>query len=168
LVRQSAYERIGGFAAVRDALIDDCALAQAVKRSGGSIWLGLTQQTRSLRPYPRVADVWRMVARTAYDQLHHSPLLLAGTVLGLALTYLAPPILVVAGGDARWLGGLTWAAMSLAYWPMVRFYRLSPLWAPLLPAIALVYLAATVDSARRHWLGRGGEWKGRMAWRSQS
>ena len=168
LLRQSAYERIGGFAAVRDALIDDCALAQAVKRSGGSIWLGLTQQTRSLRPYPRVADVWRMVARTAYDQLHHSPLLLAGTVLGLALTYLAPPILVVAGGDARWLGGLTWAAMSLAYWPMVRFYRLSPLWAPLLPAIALVYLAATVDSARRHWLGRGGEWKGRMAWRSQS
>ena len=168
LLRQTAYERIGGFAAIRHALIDDCALALAVKQSGGSIWLGLTQQTRSLRPYPRVADVWRMVARTAYDQLHHSPLLLAGTVLGLALTYLVPPALMVVGGDARWLAGLTWAAMSLAYWPMVRFYGLSPLWAPLLPAIALVYLAATIDSARRHWLGRGGEWKGRMAWRSQS
>jgi hopene-associated glycosyltransferase HpnB len=168
LLRRSAYERVGGFAAIHGALIDDCALAQAVKKSGGSIWLGLTQQTRSLRPYPHVADVWRMVARTAYDQLHHSPLLLAGTVLGLVLTYLAPPLLVVIGGDARWLAGVTWAAMSLAYWPMVRFYGLSPLWAPLLPAIAFVYLAATVDSARRYWLGRGGEWKGRMAWRSQS
>lgn len=168
LLRQSAYERIGGFAAIRDALIDDCALARAVKRSGGAIWLGLTQATRSLRPYPHIADVWRMVVRTAYDQLHHSPAVLAGTVIGLALTYLAPPILVVFGGAAGWLGGLTWAAMSLAYAPMVRFYGLSPIWAPLLPAIALVYLAATIDSARRYWLGRGGEWKGRMAWRSQS
>jgi hopene-associated glycosyltransferase HpnB len=168
LLRRSAYDRIGGFAAIRGALIDDCALARAVKASGGSIWLGLTQETRSLRPYPHIADVWRMVARTAYHQLHHSPLLLAGTMLGLVLTYLAPPALVVVGGDARWLAALTWAAMSLAYWPMVRFYGLSPLWAPLLPAIAFVYLAATVDSARRHWLGRGGEWKGRMAWRSQS
>jgi hopene-associated glycosyltransferase HpnB len=168
LLRRSAYERIGGFAAIHGALIDDCALARAVKRSGGSIWLGLTRATRSLRPYPHIADVWRMVARTAYDQLHHSPALLVGTVLGLVLTYLTPPLLVVFGGDARWLGAVTWAAMGLAYGPMVRFYGLSPLWAPLLPAIALVYLAATVDSARRYWLGRGGEWKGRMAWRSQS
>jgi hopene-associated glycosyltransferase HpnB len=168
LLRRSAYERIGGLAAIHDALIDDCALARAVKRGGGAIWLGLTRGTRSLRPYPRVADVWRMVARTAYDQLRHSPVLLAGTVVGLALTYLAPPILVVLGGAAGWLGAFSWAAMSLAYGPMVRFYGLSPLWAPLLPAIALVYLAATVDSARRYWLGRGGEWKGRMAWRGQS
>lgn len=168
LLRRSAYERIGGFAAIHAALIDDCALARAVKRSGGSIWLGLTRWTRSLRPYPHVSDVWRMVARTAYDQLHHSLALLAGTVAGLALTYLAPPILVVFGGEARWLGALSWAAMSLAFSPMVRFYGLSPFWAPLLPAIALVYVAATIDSARRYWLGRGGEWKGRMAWRSQS
>ncbi|HEV2548552.1 MAG TPA: glycosyltransferase [Stellaceae bacterium] len=168
LLRRSAYERIGGFAAIHAALIDDCALARAVKRSGGSIWLGLTQRTRSLRPYPQIADVWRMVARTAFDQLHHSPILLAGTAAGLALTYLAPPILVVFGGEARWPAALAWAAMTLAYAPMVRFYGLSLLWAPLLPAIALVYLAATVDSARRYWLGRGGEWKGRMAWRSQS
>jgi hopene-associated glycosyltransferase HpnB len=168
LLRRSAYERIGGFAAIHDALIDDCALARAVKRSGGAIWLGLTRGTRSLRPYPHIADVWRMVARTAYDQLHHSPALLVGTVVGLALTYLAPPILVVFGGAVGWLGAVAWAAMTLAYGPMVRFYGLSPLWAPLLPAIALVYLAATVDSARRYWLGRGGEWKGRMAWRSQS
>ncbi len=168
LLRRSAYERIGGFAAIKGALIDDCALARAVKHSGGAIWLGLTERTRSLRAYPQIADVWRMVARTAYDQLHHSPALLTGTVIGLVLTYMAPPILVISGGAVAWLGALSWAAMSLAYMPMVRFYGLSPLWAPLLPVIALVYLAATIDSARRYWLGRGGEWKGRMAWRSQS
>lgn len=168
LLRQSAYRRIGGFAAIRSALIDDCALAKAVKHSGGSIWLGLTQETRSLRPYPDLADIWRVVARTAYAQLRHSPLLLAGTVLGLAVTYLVPAALVTAGGPAAWLAGAAWLAMSLAYLPMVRFYRLSPLWAPLLPAIALLYLAATLDSARRHWRGTGGEWKGRVQWRSQS
>lgn len=168
LLRRSAYRRIGGFAAIRNALIDDCALAKAVKQSGGSIWLGLTRETRSLRPYPGLGDIWRMIARTAYAQLQHSPLLLAGTVLGLAVTYLVPPALVLASGSAAWLAGTAWLAMSLAYLPMVRFYRLAPLWAPLLPGIALVYLAATLDSARRHWQGAGGEWKGRVQWRSQS
>jgi hopene-associated glycosyltransferase HpnB len=168
LLRHSAYRRIGGFASIRGALIDDCALAQAVKRSGGSIWLGLTRRTLSLRAYPRVADIWRMVARTAFAQLRYSPLLLAGTVLGLAATYLAPPALVLAGGMAAALAGTAWATMALAYLPMLRFYGLSPVWAPLLPAIAFVYLAATIDSARRHWRGVGGEWKGRVQWRSQS
>ena len=168
LLRRSAYHRIGGFAAIRNALIDDCALAKAVKQSGGSIWLGLTRETRSLRPYPGLGDIWRMIARTAYAQLQHSPLLLGGTVVGLAVTYLVPPTLVLAGGSAAWLAGAAWLAMSLAYLPMVRFYRRSPLWAPLLPGIALVYLAATLDSARRHSQGAGGEWKGRVQWRSQS
>jgi hopene-associated glycosyltransferase HpnB len=167
LLRRSAYQRIGGFAAIHGALIDDCALAKAVKQSGGSIWLGLTQHTRSLRPYPHLADIWRMVARTAYAQLRYSPLLLAGTVLGLVLTYLVPPALAFAGGAGGWLAAAAWAAMSLAYLPMVRFYGLSPLWAPLLPATSLVYLAATLDSARRYWRGAGGEWKGRVEWRSQ-
>jgi len=168
LLRREAFERIGGFAAIRGALIDDCALAKAVKASGGSIWLGLTRETRSLRPYPRLGDIWRMVARTAYAQLRYSPLLLAGTVLGLGVTYLVPPALAFAGGAAGWLALAAWAAMSLAYLPMVRFYGLSPLWAPLLPATSLVYLAATLDSARRYWRGAGGEWKGRVEWRSQS
>ena len=167
LLRRSAYQRIGGFAAIHGALIDDCALAKAVKQSGGSIWLGLTQHTRSLRPYPHLADIWRMVARTAYAQLRYSPLLLAGTVLGLVLTYLVPPALAFAGGAGGWLAAAAWAAMSLAYLPMVRFYGLSPLWAPLLPATSLVYLTATLDSARRYWRGAGGEWKGRVEWRSQ-
>ena len=168
LLRRSAYLGIGGFAAIKDALIDDCALARAVKSQGGGIWLGLTRQVRSLRPYPAIADIWRMVARTAYAQLGYSPVLLAGTVLGLAATYLAPVGLLFAGGRAAWLAGAAWAAMTLAYLPMVRFYGISPLWAPLLPGTALVYLAATIDSARRHWRGVGGEWKGRAQWRSQS
>ena len=167
LLRRSAYRRIGGFAALRGALIDDCALAKAVKESGGAIWLGLTQRTQSLRPYPAIGDIWRMVARTAYAQLRYSPLLLLGTVLGLALTYLVPPALAFAGGAAGWLAVAAWAAMSLSYLPMVLFYGLSPLWAPLLPATSLVYLAATLDSARRYWQGAGGEWKGRVEWRSQ-
>jgi hopene-associated glycosyltransferase HpnB len=168
LLRRGAYRRIGGFAAIRHALIDDCALAAAVKRGGGAIWLGLSRDTVSLRPYPHVRDIWLMVARTAYAQLRYSPLLLAGTVLGLAVTYLAPPALLFAGGSAAWLGLAAWALMSLAYLPMIRFYGLGPLWAPLLPGIALVYLAATLDSARRHWRGQGGLWKGRVQWRSQS
>src|SRR5229473_382006 len=93
LLRRSAFARSGGFAAIRGALIDDCALAKAVKASGGSTWLGLTRETKSLRPYPRLGDIWRMVARTAYTQLRYSPLLLAGTVLGLGITYLVPPAL---------------------------------------------------------------------------
>lgn len=166
LLRRSAYDRIGGYEAIKGALIDDCALASAVKR-GGSIWLGLTQETRSLRPYPRIADIWTMVARTAYTQLNHSPLLLAGTVVGMAITYLAPPGLLLVGGKAAWLGGLSWLAMIVCYAPMLRFYGVSLLWAPLLPAAALVYLAATIDSAWRYWRGKGGEWKGRVQWQSR-
>jgi hopene-associated glycosyltransferase HpnB len=168
LMRAGAWQRIGGFAAIRGALIDDCALAKAVKSTGGAIWLGLTRKTRSLRAYAGIAEIWRMVARSAYAQLRYSPLLLAGTVAGLAVTYLVPPALLLASGWTALAAGLAWSAMSLAYLPMLRFYGLSPLWAPLLPAISLVYLAATVDSARRHWQGAGGEWKGRVAWRSQS
>lgn len=166
LMRRSAYERIGGYESIKGALIDDCALAREVKR-GGSIWLGLTEKTRSLRPYPRIADVWNMVARTAYTQLHYSPLLLAGTVLGMILAYLLPLFLLFAGGWAAWLGGLSYLAMAVAYFPMARFYGLSPLWVPLLPAAASVYLGATIDSAWRHWRGRGGEWKGRVQWQSR-
>ncbi len=166
LIRRSAYERIGGYAAIKGELIDDCALARAVK-SGGSIWLGLTRHTRSLRPYPRIADIWTMVARTAYTQLRYSPLLLAATALGMAVTYLAPPLLLLAGGSAAWFGLAAWVAMTLAYLPMVRFYGVSMGWAPLLPAAASVYLAATIDSGWRHWRGRGGEWKGRVQWQSR-
>ncbi|HEY1503193.1 MAG TPA: glycosyltransferase [Stellaceae bacterium] len=167
LLRRSAYERIGGYAAIKGELIDDCALAAAVKKSGGSIWLGLTQVTESLRHYPDIADIWNMVARTAYTQLAYSPLLLAGTVLALVITYIAPVLLLFAGGIAALLGLAAWFIMATIYAPMLRFYNRSLLWAPLLPAAASVYLGATIASAWRHWRGRGGEWKGRMQWQSR-
>ncbi|HXP31932.1 MAG TPA: glycosyltransferase [Stellaceae bacterium] len=166
LVRRSAYERSGGHAAIRSALIDDCALARRVK-AGGPIWIGLTRQVRSLRPYPSIAELWRMVARTAFTQLGYSPWLLLGTVLGLGLTFLAPSLLLLAGGAVAWIAGAAWLAMAVAYAPMLRFYGVSPLRAPLLPAVAAIYLAATLDSARRHWRGVGGAWKGRVQWQSQ-
>jgi len=120
LVRRSALERIGGVASVRGMLIDDCALARRIK-TGGSIWLGLAAETRSLRRYPRLGDIWRMIARTAYTQLGHSPLVLAGTVLGLVLTYLVPPILTVFGsGIAAYLAAAAWLAMTIAFVPILR------------------------------------------------
>ncbi len=167
LLRRQALERIGGLSAIRDEIIDDCALGLAVKR-GGPIWLGLTIETRSLRPYPALGDIWRMVARTAYAQLGYSPLLLAATVLALALGFVAPVVVSLFGGSAAPLGLAAWAAMALAFLPTLRLYQCSPAWAPMLPVIALVYMAATVDSARRHWQGRGGEWKGRVQQRSRA
>jgi hopene-associated glycosyltransferase HpnB len=167
LVRRQALERIGGIQRIRGRLIDDCALAEAVKE-GGRIWLGLAQETVSLRVYPRFGDIERMVARSAYTQLRHSPLLLAIAVAGMALVFLAPPALTVAGlwssvgSPVLALGLASWAMMSLSFAPMLHYYRLSLLWAPLLPAIAGFYLIATLHSALQHWRGRGGAWKGRF------
>ena len=161
LVRRTALAAAGGVASIRGALIDDCALAERLKRQG-PIWLGLTGQVQSLRPYPSFGDIRRMVARSAYAQLRFSPWRLAGTVAGLALAYLAAPAFALAGsGAARAIGACTWALMAVAFWPTLRLYRLSPLWAPMLPAIAAAYLGFTLDSAVQHARGRGGLWKGR-------
>jgi hypothetical protein len=122
-----------------------------------------------LRRYPRLGDIWRMIARTAYTQLEYSPVLLVIAVLGLFFTYLVPPLLVVFAGGVTVLVALAaWLGMSIAFIPTLRLYRRSALTAPLLPLIALFYLAATLDSARRHWQGKGGEWKGRVQQRSQA
>nr|WP_028920933.1 glycosyltransferase [Pseudonocardia acaciae] len=166
LVRREALAAAGGIAAIRGALIDDVALARLVKRAGGRTWLGLADDVRSVRPYPRLADLWRMVARSAYTQLRYSPVLLAGTVLGLALVFLAPPAVTVAGalaGDltAALLGALAWLGMAASYVPMLRYYGRPVLLAPLLPVTALLYTLMTLDSARRHRFGRGASWKGR-------
>ena len=166
LIRRTALERIGGLQILRQALIDDCSLARAVKKSGGKIWIGLTQTTRSLRPYETLETIWTMVARTAYTQLNYSPLLLLGAVFGMALVYLVSPIATFTGLlTANWalsLAGLAgWALMTLAYFPTIRLYGLSLGWAVLLPAIALLYNLMTIDSAIRHWRGKGGAWKGR-------
>jgi hopene-associated glycosyltransferase HpnB len=163
LIRREALERIGGIAAIKDALIDDCSLAAAIKHSGGRIRLDVTQSTHSLRDYEGWAELWSMIARSAFTQLHYSSLMLAGTVLGLALTYLAPPLFAVFGtGFARFFGLAAWLAMAGAFLPTVRFYRLPPLWALALPAIAAFYAAATIGSAINYWRGRGGRWKGRV------
>lgn len=161
LVRRAALVRIGGIQAVRGALIDDVALARAVKR-GGPIWLGHSVLARSLRPYPRVADIWHMIARTAYVQLRYSPLLLVLCVLGMALTWIVPPLAAIGEhGAARIMGALAWAAMAWSYLPTLRRFRLSPLWAPFLPLVALFYTAATVGSALNHHFGHGVTWKSR-------
>ncbi|NEP12196.1 MAG: glycosyltransferase [Symploca sp. SIO2C1] len=211
LIRRQALNRIGGLQVVRQALIDDCALATAVKSSiqsqlsppgerkkgwgneqtdaetrrhgdaenGNStqnfahpspptaIWLGLTESTRSLRPYPSLASIWDMVARTAFYQLNYSPLLLIGTVLGMTLIYLVPPIAAIFGAlIGNWLiaiaGFASWLLMAGAYLPTLRLYKCSPLLAFCLPAIAFLYNLMTLDSALRHWQGRGGSWKGRV------
>ncbi len=161
LLRRRALDRIGGIEAVRGALIDDVALAAAVKCSG-RIWLGHSRLARSVRPYPGAGDIWRMVARTAYVQLRFSPVILLGTVLGLALVWLAPPLLALfAHGAARVMGALAWAGSAASFLPTLRRFRQSPLWALALPAIACFYLAATVGSAVDHHRGRGVVWKRR-------
>lgn len=161
LVQREALARSGGVAAIRSAVIDDCALAANLKVQG-PIWLGLTRRARSLRPYASVGVIGQMIARSAYAQLDYSPLKLAGTTLGLALTYLAPPALTLFGdGLARWAGLAAWAAMALAFQPMLRAYRRSPLWGIALPLIATLYGAFTLRSAIDVWRGRGGQWKGR-------
>jgi hopene-associated glycosyltransferase HpnB len=178
LVRRSALEQAGGLDAIRGALIDDVALGTLLKRAGHRTWLGLTTDIRSARPYPDLASLWHMIARSAYVQLRYNPLLLAGTLVGLLLLYAAPPAGVIAalvvaaaggGTPATVIAGLAglvgWALMTASYLPMLRFYRLSALRAPALPLVALLYAAMTADSARRHYSGRAVSWRGRTAGR---
>jgi hopene-associated glycosyltransferase HpnB len=175
LVRADALESAGGLAAISGARIDDVALGTLLKRSGGRCWLGFSTEVLSLRPYERLADIWDMVARSAYTQLRYSPAALAATLVGLAWLYLLPPAAAIAGlgllasgagtALAAWLAaaGLAgWLMMTVSYAPMLRLYRLSLLRAPSLPLVAGLYAAMTADSARRHRAGRGGAWKGRV------
>jgi hopene-associated glycosyltransferase HpnB len=181
LISKAALDKAGGLEQIRGALIDDVALATLLKRDGSRCWLGLTTEIRSARPYPRLASLWHMVARSAYTQLRYSPPLLAGTLVGLFLLYAAPPagaiawLAAAAAGSAgapitaAGAAGLAgWALMTVSYLPMLRLYRLSPLRAPSLPLIAILYAAMTADSARRHYSGRAISWRGRAAERVQS
>jgi hopene-associated glycosyltransferase HpnB len=182
LVRRDALAAAGGIDRIGSALIDDVALGRLLKRppACGRIWLGLTTAIRSVRPYHGLTDLWQMVARSAYNQLRYSPLLLAGTLTGLAWLYVLPPASALAGLIALAAGatgpgpvvaaaaGLAgWAIMTGSFRPMLRLYRLPGWRAPLLPAIALLYAAMTADSARRHYAGRGGAWKGRVEMRER-
>ncbi|MBD2580042.1 glycosyltransferase [Oscillatoria sp. FACHB-1406] len=169
LMKREALERIGGIAAIKNALIDDCSLAKAVKSSApdAKIWLGLTESAFSLRPYDSLSTLWDMVARTAFTQLNYSPLLLLGTLLGMGLVYLVPQGAAIGGMVAgNWqiaiAGFSAWSLMSISYLPTLRLYRRSPWFALTLPFIAFLYSLMTLDSALRHWQGRGGSWKGRV------
>lgn len=168
LVQRKALKAAGGIAAIKDALIDDCALGKALKRQG-PIWLGLADGVKSLRGYPAWSDIWRLIARSAFTQLRHSWLVLAACVIGMALAFLAPPLLAIQHDlGVRVFGLVAWALMTLTYLPTLFHYGQPGWWAPLLPLTALFYLAATIDSARRHLMGRGGEWKGRLQARRQA
>ena len=162
LLKTDALRLAGGIESIRNALIDDCSLARRLK-AVGPIWLGLTERVHSIRPYETFADVWQMISRSAYAQLNYSPLLLAGTLLGMFVTYLAAPLLAIfAHGWPQWAGIAVWVAMALSFVPTLRFYRLSPLWGIALPGIAMLYALYTFDSAWKHWRRRGGQWKGRV------
>jgi hopene-associated glycosyltransferase HpnB len=161
LIRREALERIGGIAAIKHALIDDVALAKAVK-GAGPIFLGHSGFAVSIRAYPAFADVWRMIARTAFTQLRHSAPILALTLAGLALVWLAPVAAMLFAHGWAALAGLTaFLLAALSYLPTLRRYRRSPLWAAALPAIALFYMSATLGSALKFWFGRGASWKNR-------
>jgi hopene-associated glycosyltransferase HpnB len=169
LVKSAAIAEIGGIASLQNALIDDCTLAAKIKHRSSkphSIWLGLSQTTHSLRPYESLNSIWQMVARTAYTQLNYSPLLLLGTVIGMYLVYLAAPIgiitaLIYPSIPLLLVSVLTYTLMTIAYLPTVKFYRIGMIYAFCLPAIGLMYSGMTIDSARQHWQGKGGKWKGR-------
>jgi hopene-associated glycosyltransferase HpnB len=161
LARRSALEKAGGITAIRHNIIDDCAMGRAMKAQG-PVWLGLTDRAISLRPYPHISDIRHMVTRTAYAQLGYSPLVLAGTLLGLAMVYLAPVMTALfAWGVSQLAGWLAWIIMAAMFQPILRFYRLSPLWGLALPLIGVFYAAFTLESAFMHWAGKGGMWKGR-------
>jgi hopene-associated glycosyltransferase HpnB len=165
LVRRAALERAGGIEPLRSEIIDDCALGRALKR-GGPIWLGLSRSERSIRGYGGLGGVWRMVARSAFTQLRHSWLLLAGTLLGLALLYLAPPLLALGAfwgvsGAAAALGAAAWILMAASFVPVLALYGRAPAWGFALPVAGALYAAMTFDSARRHGRSQGASWKGR-------
>ncbi|MGB8602829.1 MAG: glycosyltransferase [Rhizomicrobium sp.] len=165
LIRRTALEKAGGVEAIRGEIIDDCAMGKLMKKQG-PIWLGLTNRVLSLRPYPKIADIHAMVARTAYAQLHYSPVLLTGTLIGLFIVFLLPVFDLLFGGFffggfAALCGALSWALMAIAFQPTLRFYHRSPFWGLALPLIGAVYGYFTLDSALQHAGGKGGMWKGR-------
>ena len=162
LLRPAALEKAGGFESVRGAIIDDCALAARVKSVGGRVWLGVSQRTRSIRGYGSFTAIRDMIARTAFNQLRHSWLLLIACMLGMTVAFLAPLVLVFSSSRITgWLALGASALMFATYVPVLRLYRVSVLAAVTLPFAAMFYMYATVVSALRYWRGHGGQWKGR-------
>lgn len=167
LVRCARLREAGGFGAWKNALIDDCELATRIRRVGGRIWLGLSQGVKSMRRHPDFGSILETIRRTAYTQLHYSPVLLALTVTIMLLAFAVPPLAFAVGaiqGDLQTLAfaALAWLLMAAGYLPQIRFAGLNPLWAFTLPIAALLFVLATLDSALRHHFGGGAGWKGRQ------
>jgi hopene-associated glycosyltransferase HpnB len=174
LIRRDILESIGGISCVKNALIDDCSLAQYVKNylqnnqtKYKGIWLGLDENTISLRSYNSLKPIWDMVARTAYTQLNYSFLLLIGTVLAMTLIYLIPPLTIVIGiilhnTPIFLISLLTYLLITVSYFPTIKLYNCALIYSFTLPAIAFLYTLMTIDSAIKHWQGKGGAWKGRV------
>lgn len=164
LTERATLDAIGGFTALKDAVIDDCALARLVKARGGRTWIGLSRSVLSMRRYETLDAIWQMVARSAYTQLNYSPLLLLGcTVVLLVACWL--PLIAVVGAPviaAKLIGALGLCAMILGYAPTLAYYRRSLAWALTMPLIGTLYLAMTWGSALRYWQGRRTQWKGRI------
>lgn len=162
-IRRTALEKAGGIEAIRAEIIDDCALARRIRSSGGKVWLGVAPNTQSLRPYRTFAEIGSMISRSAFNQLHHSVLLLAFSLVGLLITYVLPVVLAFSGHSApAWCGAISWMLMAICFLPILKLYRLHPLWSLALPAIAIFYMGATLHSALMYWTGKGGQWKGRV------
>jgi len=163
LLRRASLDRVDGVSRIRQRLIDDCALAQEIKQSGGKIWLGHAEMARSRRVYATAREVWNMIARTAYEQLGRSPLMLTGCVAGMSLLYFAPVVTTVAAhGVSRCCGAAAWLLMTICFQPTLRRYERSVFWGMALPGIATFYMCATIASAVRFHRGRGGMWKDRV------
>ena len=163
LVRYATLRRTGGIHAISNQIIDDCALARTIKCGGGRLWLGLAHGTSSVRSNGSFSEIGRTISRTAFSQLDHSIVTLLAALLGMAATYLLPFVLLFSGRPLLMTFGVaTSIMMTVSYLPMVRFYRLHPLWSAVVPLTALFYMGATIHSAVRYWSGRGGEWKGRV------
>ncbi len=161
LIRAAALGRIGGLERIKGALIDDVSLAREVKKTG-AIYLGHSGLATSIRPYPRVADIWHMVTRTAFTQLNYSASILAGTLIGLTLVWLVAPYELLFGHGWRFLfGAAAFALAMVSYFPTLARYRQSRVFALALPFVALFYMAATLASAALHWRGAGAQWKNR-------
>jgi hopene-associated glycosyltransferase HpnB len=161
LVDTEVLQRIGAFTCLRDALIDDCSLARQVKSAGYHTWLGLSRGVISQRPYGTLISIHDMVARSAFTQLRYSIWVLLAVTVMFVVAYAGPFVLLGLPQSRPW--ALTaWAAMTLSYLPILRYYRMSLFWSLLLPLGAAFYLGMTWSSAIRYWRGVRSHWKGRV------
>ena len=165
LVNYFTLKKSGGIEKIKNQIIDDCALARILKKNG-RIWLGITKETKSLRNYKKISEIWSMVTRSAYDQLNYSILLLIICAFGMFCTYMIPVIALSVGffDENNYLfftGLIAWFIMSYTYIPTLRNFNEKSFMATFLPIASIFYTLTTIDSARMHLWGSGGSWKDR-------